>query len=121
MIYKKIGSFGVRAVKNTAIGAAVGAATGAFVSESYHKKTAAKQGAVVGAGIGAISAIPVAGLVGNQFKKVYGKALSVSRSLTKAGSTADEAKMLKSGLGVAKQTKILFRRIRGRIVAIKAK
>lgn len=107
-----------------ALGAAAGAAAGGFVSHAGYKSEGAKEGAIVGAGVGALASIPAGKIAKNALKNAavvgYGAALKAGRSVGRAPQNL-EGVLTRGASDAARKGRVVFRRIRGRIVPVRMK
>lgn len=122
-----VGKFAVRLIKNTAIGGAAGYASGKFTSDQLGREAASSAGAKAGAVVGALSALPGAKMAQGLYNssKIYSRGLAATPG-SKVGSVIRKVGpgLAKAEGGVKKAVvggKVMFRRIRGRIIAIRSK
>lgn len=123
MPIKKVGSFAIRTAKNTIIGGAGGYLAGGFVGPAHYKEDSAKQGALVGAlagGVGSVGAGVVALGGGKLMRGAYGGLLKLSKKVGRKPNF-DEGKLVRAVASGVRKGRITFRRIRGRLVPIRAK
>jgi hypothetical protein len=102
--------------RNTLIGAAAGTVTGGIVSTSNDAPAGMRTGSQVGAAIGIGASLP--------FRNM-GRALKTASTVFARGLKADPASKVGAALRRAdksvRQGKVVFRRIRGRLIPIRTK
>lgn len=119
-LYKTATKFAGR----TALGAASGGAAGAIISPSGYKEEGAKQGLGVGAAVGVLSNVPAGKIAGKALqdglRSGYGAALKLGK---KAGRNPVELESIltRASVNTLRKGRVVFRRIRGRIIPVKVK